>query len=435
LVDPSQYLPVSPQLLEARALESRFLSVRQRTEALAEPLSAEDAQVQSMPDVSPTKWHLAHTSWFFDTFLLRDLDPDYEPFDPDFHYLFNSYYEGEGERQLRPERGLISRPGLDRVMSYRARVSDRLGNLLGSLASREDWPAIAGLIELGCHHEEQHQELLLTDIKHVLSRNAFAPAYMHPYPKPVTIAPDLAWHAFPEGLREIGHPGGDFAFDNETPRHKRYVHAFALASRPVTNGEFLAFIEDGGYETPALWLADGWDWVTSGNRHAPLYWECHDGQWRHFTLYGRQPVNWHEPVCHLTLYEADAFASWAGARLPREEELEIAMAGERDFGSIDDLGMGRLHPAVPRFENKQQRFAQLLGGVWEWTISAYAPFPGFCAHAGTVGEYNGKFMCDQYVLKGGSCLTPPGHARATYRNFFPADAQWQVSGLRLAKEV
>lgn len=388
-----------------------------------------------MPDVSPTKWHLAHTSWFFETFLLRALDPEYAAFDPDFHYFFNSYYEGEGERQPRPERGLISRPGLDRVMSYRGWVTDRLHRLLDSLAGREEWPAIAGLIELGCHHEEQHQELLLTDIKHVLSCNALAPAYRHPYPKPVTTAPELAWHAFPEGVQEIGHPGGDFAFDNETPRHKRYVHAFALASRPVTNGDYLAFIEDGGYETPSLWLSNGWDWVASHGRRAPLYWDRRDGEWCLFTLYGRQPVNWYEPVCHLTLYEADAYASWAGARLPREEELEIAIARESNLGPVNDLGLRRLHPAVPRIENEGQRFAQLLGGVWEWTSSAYAPYPGFSPHAGTVGEYNGKFMCDQYVLKGGSCLTPAGHVRASYRNFFPAAAQWQVSGLRLAKDA
>jgi len=388
-----------------------------------------------MPDVSPTKWHLAHTSWFFETFLLREFESQYAPFDPDFHYLFNSYYEGEGERQPRPERGLISRPGLARVKSYREWTTERLVALLDSLAARDDWPAIAGLIELGCHHEEQHQELLLTDIKHVLSQNLLDPAYAPSYPKPVTAAPELAWHSFPEGLHEIGHPGGDFAFDNETPRHRRYVHAFALGSRPVTNREYLAFIEDGGYQTPALWLSNGWDWVVAGGRTAPLYWDRREGEWTLFTLYGRQPINWHEPVCHLTLYEADAFASWAGARMPREEELELAITGESDLGPINDLGTGRLHPSVPSLIGEEQRFAQLLGGVWEWSSSAYAPYPGFSPHAGTVGEYNGKFMCDQYVLKGGSCLTPPGHVRATYRNFFPADAQWQVSGLRLAKDA
>jgi len=434
LVDSSHRLPVSPALLEARALERRFLEVRGRTESLAEPLSAEDAQIQSMPDVSPTKWHLAHTSWFFETFLLREFEEGFHPFDPDFHFLFNSYYEGEGPRQPRPQRGLVSRPALARVREYRRWVTERVAGLVASLAEREDWPAIAGLIELGCHHEEQHQELILTDIKHVLAQNPLAPAYAPSYPKAVTPAPEFAWHRFPEGLAEIGHPGGDFAFDNETPRHKRYVSAFTLASRPVTNGEYLAFIEDGGYRTPELWLSDGWDWVQAEGREAPLYWDSRGGNWQVFTLYGRQPVNWDEPVCHLTLYEADAFASWAEARLPREEELEIAIAAEGASGPADDLGTGRLHPGVPRPTGERRRFAQLLGGVWEWTCSAYAPYPGYSPHAGTVGEYNGKFMCDQYVLKGGSCFTPPGHARASYRNFFPANAQWQASGLRLARD-
>jgi len=439
LTTSSPTLPISPELLEARALRERFLEVRRRTEDLAAPLSPEDAQVQSMGDVSPTKWHLAHTSWFFETFLLRAYDSGYSPFDPDFHYLFNSYYEGEGPRQPRPERGLISRPGLERVGAYRSWVTERLAGRLDALAAREDWPAIAGLIELGCHHEEQHQELILTDIKHVLAQNALGPAYAEPYPKPVASAPEMAWQAFAEGLVEIGHPGGSFAFDNETPRHKRYVYPFALASRPVTNGEFLAFIEDGGYERAELWLAEGWDWIRANARAAPLYWEKAEDGWHVFTLYGRQPINLSEPVCHLTLYEADAFAAWAGARLPREEELELALATEGSSARVNDLGTGRLQPAVAQADDQpnesSHRLLQLFGDVWEWTASAYAAYPGYRPAEGTVGEYNGKFMCNQYVLRGGSCLTPPGHIRATYRNFFPASAQWQMTGLRLAKDL
>jgi len=419
-------------MLSFRAARDRYHEVRQRTDALAAPVSPEDAQVQSMPDVSPTKWHLAHTSWFFETFLLRACDPAYAPHDDRIHYLFNSYYEAEGPRQPRPLRGLITRPTLDEVRAYRAWVDERMDSLLAAASDRDDWPAIAALIELGCHHEEQHQELLLTDIKHVLAQNPFPPRYATPYPKAVAVAPALAWRRFDAGLYDIGHDGEGFAFDNESPRHARHVAAFALATRPVTNGEYMEFIADGGYATPSLWLSNGWDWVQSAARRAPLYWDDRDGDWHVFTLYGRQPVHPHEPVCHLSLYEADAFATWAGARLPREEELETAAMDHAGSGPVNDLSSGRLHPAVAP---DGDGLAQLVGDVWEWTGSAYLAYPGYTSPAGAVGEYNGKFMCDQTVLRGGSCATPPGHWRPTYRNFFPSDAQWQFTGLRLAKDV
>lgn len=431
----SKSLPIAPELLREQAARARFVAVRARSEALAAPITPEDAQVQSMPDVSPTKWHLAHTSWFFETFLLRQHEPGFAPFDPDFHYLFNSYYETEGERHPRPLRGLISRPDLARIRAWREAVTERLLTLLPALAARDDWPQIAALLELGCHHEEQHQELMLTDIKHVLAQNPLAPAYKAPCPKPLRTAPLMRFHDVPEGLHDIGHPGGGFAFDNETPRHRRLVHGFSLASRPVTNGEFLAFIEDGGYDEPRHWLSDGFEWLRAGRHTAPLYWQQRDGEWQIFTLYGRQPINLEEPVAHLTFYEADAFASWADARLPREEELELALATEPADQEVNDLGSERLHPAVARDARSGKRFAQLAGDVWEWTLSAYAPWPGYRPASGAVGEYNGKFMCGQYVLKGGSCLTPPGHWRASYRNFFPPAAAWQMSGLRLARDL
>nr|WP_242507950.1 ergothioneine biosynthesis protein EgtB [Rhodothalassium salexigens] len=433
-------LRVSPDLAAAERLSDHFRTVRNRTEALAAPVSAEDAQVQSMPDVSPTKWHLAHTSWFFETFVLRDFDPGYDPADPRFAYLFNSYYDGEGDRQPRPDRGLITRPTLDEVRAYRARVTDRLSALLDAAETRDHWPQLAALVELGCHHEEQHQELILTDIKHVLAQNPFAPAYAAPYPKRVASAPDHRFVAFDGGAVEIGHdpdaPG--FHYDNEGPRHTQMLTPFALGSRPITNGEYLAFIEDGGYRTPGPWLSDGWATVCAEGWRHPLYWrETGDG-WQQFTLRGLQPINWDEPVCHLSFYEADAYASWAGARLPWEAELEVATAAAR-HDDANDLGSGRLHPAVAEDHgtggSSGHGLAQLAGDVWEWTRSAYSPYPRFAPHAGTVGEYNGKFMCNQYVLRGGSCATPPGHWRPTYRNFFPAGARWQFSGLRLAKDL
>ena len=427
--------PAPPDAPTAAAIRARFLEVRRRTEDLAAPLSPEDAQVQSMPDVSPTKWHLAHTSWFFETLLLAEYDPGFAPFDPDFAYLFNSYYEALGDRHPRPCRGLVTRPALSTVHAYRAAISERLCALLETLSARDDWPAIAALIELGCHHEEQHQELLLTDIKHVLAQNPLAPAYHAPPPETGRRAPAMAWHRFDEGIYEIGHAGAGFAYDNETPRHRRYVHAFALASRLVTNGEYRQFIDDGGYRDARLWLSDGWDWVRQGGRTAPLYWHATDGGWEVFTLHGPRPLDPDEPVAHLSCFEADAYARWAGARLPREEELEIAATAAHDPGPVNDLSSGRYHPAAAAPPTPERPVTQLRGDVWEWTQSAYAGYPGYRPAPGALGEYNGKFMCNQYVLRGGSCATPAGHWRPTYRNFFPAHAQWQFTGVRLARDL
>ena len=431
LPSSSHRLAVTPALLDAAAAAKHLAQVRTRSERLAARVSAEDAQVQSMPDVSPTKWHLAHTTWFFETFLLRPYADGYEPFDADYHYLFNSYYEAEGPRHPRPERGLVSRPGLAEIIAYRAHVSEAMTTLIEQVSGRDDWPHIAALIDLGCHHEEQHQELLLTDIKHVLSCNPLKPAYAEPYPKAIESAPDLEWIGFDGGLCHVGHDGDGFAFDCEGPRHKAYLEPFELASRPVTNREYLEFIEDGGYRRADLWLSDAWALNNQDGWTAPLYWEQEDGDWFVFTLFGRQPINLDQPACHLSYYEADAFATWAGARLPTEAELEVAQTGS-DPGPVNDLGTGRLHPTVA--PHGTGRMHQLFGDVWEWTRSAFAPYPGFKPSAGAIGEYNGKFMCGQFVLKGGSCVTPPGHWRASYRNFFPPHSQWQVTGARLARD-
>ncbi|MCH8322295.1 MAG: ergothioneine biosynthesis protein EgtB [Proteobacteria bacterium] len=384
---------------------NRFSAVRARTEALAAPLSPEDMMVQSMPDVSPTKWHLGHTSWFFETFILKNFSPAYKVFDEAYNYLFNSYYNAVGDRQPRPKRGMLTRPPLSDVMAYRAQVTEAMLDLIGLAEKHKDWPGILKLLELGCHHEQQHQELLLTDIKHVLFQNPFKPAYSQAAPDKAKKTEKLSWRGFAEGLVEIGHLGDGFSFDCEGPRHKVYLNAFELASRPVSNGEYLEFIEDGGYARPDHWLSDGWAHICQKELSRPLYWERRDQEWREFTLRGEQPLNPGAPVCHLSYYEADAYARWKEVRLPTEAELEIAANG----------------PGGP-------------GEVWQWTSSAYSPYPGFKAAKGAVGEYNGKFMCSQMVLRGGSGATAEGHWRPTYRNFFyPPDA-WQFTGLRLARD-
>jgi len=379
--------------------EERFLTVRARTEALAAPLSAEDMVVQSMPDVSPTKWHLGHTSWFFETFILQAFQPGYKVFDPAYNFLFNSYYNAVGERHPRPQRGLLTRPPLADVIAYRNHVSEAVQDWL----AKNDDPKVLELIELGCHHEEQHQELLLTDIKHVLSCNPLKPAYYSgPVPNREKAAP-LSFKPFKEGVYEIGHNGKGFAFDCEGPRHKVYVQGFRLANRPASNAEYLEFIEDGGYANPDLWLSDGWAHINENNIACPAYWEKTRDGWEKFTLSGQHPLNLDAPVCHLSFYEADAFARWSGARLPSEAELEIAAGGP--------------------------------GEVWQWTCSAFSPYPGFRAAEGAVGEYNGKFMSGQMVLRGGSLATPEGHWRPTYRNFFYPPDSWQFSGVRLARDA
>ena len=407
------------------SLTHRYRRVRAQTLALAEPLSAEDQVVQSMADVSPTKWHLAHTTWFFETFVLREHDPGHRPFDPDFHYLFNSYYEAEGPRQARPERGLLSRPSLERIHAYRAQVDERMEALLAPGAGEGH----EALVELGLNHEQQHQELLLMDIKHVLSRNPLRPAYAPGEPGAAGPAEALAWCAFEGGLHEIGHPGDAFHFDNEAPRHRVWLEDFNLASRPVCNAEYLEFIEDGGYREPRWWLSDGWRAVQAEGWRAPLYWYRDGETWMEFTLHGGRPLDPGGPVVHVSHYEADAFAAWAGKRLPTEAEWEVAVL----FGGAAGASGGfELQPsAAPAGDGLQQ----MMGGVWEWTSSPYTPYPGFRPAPGAVGEYNGKFMANQMVLRGGCCVTPSGHARPTYRNFFYPRQRWPFAGIRLAEDA
>jgi len=385
--------------------DARFVHVRARSLELAAPLSAEDCGAQSMPDASPIKWHLAHTTWFFETFILERFEPAFRPFHPLFRTLFNSYYNGVGERHPRPRRGLLTRPALDEVLAYRADVDERMELLL---AARGTEPELARLVTLGLQHEQQHQELMLTDVKHLLSCNPLAPAYNGaPLPRWPQAEP-VRWIACAGGVCAIGHAGDGFCFDNELPRHRQFVEPFALASRLVTNGEYLAFIDAGGYDDARLWLAEGWDLVRAEGWRQPLYWRrSEDGGWHEFTLHGLQPLDLERPAVHLSLFEAEAYAQWAGARLPTEAEWEHAAS------SI--------------------KADQMHGAAWQWTSSSYGPYPGFVPAEGTIGEYNGKFMVNQYVLRGSSCATPPGHARDSYRNFFPAHARWQFSGIRLAR--
>jgi len=424
----SHQASTGPGIRHGATLVAHWRQVRQRTEALAAPLSAEDCQVQSMPDASPVKWHLAHTSWFFETFVLECELPGYAAFHPAYRTLYNSYYNGIGAAHPRARRGLLSRPGLDEVMAYRRHVDAAIESLVEGQQLRA---AVARMIELGIHHEEQHQELLLTDVKHMLSCNPLQPAYARRWPLAAVSPQPLAWQGWEGGVRPIGHGGTGFHYDNETPRHRQFVAGFAIASRLVTNGEFAAFIEDGGYRRPELWLSLGWDAVRSEGWQAPLYWGRREGRWRVFTLQGEVEMDPHTPVCHVSLFEADAYARWAGARLPTEAEWEVAAADAPLAGNL--LEVEALHP-LPLADAGGDSPKQLFGDAWEWTSSAYGPYPGFRAAAGAVGEYNGKFMCNQYVLRGGSCATPRQHIRASYRNFFPPGARWQFSGIRLARD-
>ena len=399
-------------------LAQAYAAVRQRSLRIAAPLSNEDSCAQSMPDASPVKWHLAHTTWFFETFLLEPHEPGFQPHHPAFRVLFNSYYNGIGDKHPRPRRGLLTRPSLAEVLAYREDVDRRLQALLDGQADE----ALARLVVLGLQHEQQHQELMLTDLKHLLAQNPLYPAYTPEALEMAAPAPALEFIAFDGGLAEIGYNGRGFCFDNELPRHRAYVAPFALASRLVTNGEYLEFIEAGGYRDPALWLAEGWDQICAGEFTQPLYWLEQDGGWMEFTLHGVQALDPARPVTHVSLYEADAYARWRRARLPTEAEWEFAARQA-------SLSGGSLHPDGADGEGLQQMF----GACWQWTSSSYAPYPGYAPAPGAIGEYNGKFMVNQYVLRGSSCATPDGHARPSYRNFFPAGARWQFTGIRLAQ--
>jgi ergothioneine biosynthesis protein EgtB len=417
--------------VDRAALLRRFRDTRSCTERLAEPLSAEDAAAQSMPDASPTKWHLAHTTWFFETFILSSL-PGYRQFDPSFPLLFNSYYESLGERLPRPWRGLVTRPSLDVVMAYRRAITERVMRWLESSSAPSSEQLAA--VELGIQHEQQHQELILTDIKHLLSHHPCLPGYQAaPAPSAHSSGQRVAhrFETFDGGLVSIGHGGDGFGFDNESPQHLVFARPYALGRRLITNGEYLEFMADGGYQRPELWLSDGFRWLATERVRAPLYWQLEEGGTKQlFTLGGLLPLDLDEPVCHVSYYEADAYARWAGARLPTEAEWEHA-ARSMAPGAGNFLESGRFHPR-PAVDAED---TQTFGDAWEWTASAYAPYPGFRPLPGALGEYNGKFMCNQMVLRGGSCATPREHVRASYRNFFPPPARWQFTGIRLAKDA
>ena len=402
----------------------RFQAVRGETERLVAPLAIEDYVVQTMPDVSPPKWHLAHVSWFFEQFVAAPYARDFAPFHPQFGYLFNSYYETVGTFFPRLSRGLLSRPTVDEVYRYRAHVDRTIGDIVHGVEDRY-WPEVARRIELGLHHEQQHQELLLTDIKHIYAFNPLRPAYRAPLEPAQAHARALGCLEFASGLREIGWAGRGFAFDNESPRHRVFLESFRLADRLVTNEEYLAFIDDRGYARADLWLSDGWRTVKERGWEAPMYWERIGGEWWQMSLAGMRPVDRGEPVCHVSYYEADAYARWAGKRLPTEAEWEVAAAALPLAGNFRESG--RLHPAPAGAAT------QLFGDVWEWTTSSYSPYPGFRPLEGNLGEYNGKFMANQLVLRGGSCATPASHMRVTYRNFFYAPDRWQFMGIRLAE--
>ena len=413
-----------PELSPDASLLAAYSEVRELTAELCRPLAVEDYVIQSAPECSPAKWHLAHTTWFFENFLLAPLLPGYRAFHPQYSYLFNSYYETVGTFFPRPMRGLLSRPTVDDVFGYRAHVDGHMHNLIAGLDPQRDAASVSR-VTLGLHHEQQHQELLLTDLKNLLALNPLRPVYRQAEDQPPAPANKLTWLEFPAGIYSAGSDGKGFSFDNETPRHRVFLERFALATRPVSNGEYMEFIEAGGYANPALWLSDGWRKVNEAGWQAPQYWERTDGQWWHMTLSGFQRVDPQAPVCHVSYFEADAFARWAGKRLPTEFEWETAAASLPAAGNL--LDSGRLHPSAAGNTSHQ-----LFGDVWEWTSSAYSPYPGYQPLAGSLGEYNGKFMVSQLVLRGGSCVTPRSHIRATYRNFFYPGDRWQFMGLRLA---
>jgi ergothioneine biosynthesis protein EgtB len=409
---------------------------RQYTLFLVQTLSAEDCAAQSMPDASPTKWHLAHTTWFFETFILEQFaalcDPPYQVFDPAFRVMFNSYYNGVGEKHPRPQRGLLTRPTLEQVLAYRFHVEAGIVRLWQAASHRSDLAAqliaFPQLLRLGIEHEQQHQELILTDIKHLFSCHPLFPVFVPAEPSHAgVVLPALQWLDYEAALFEVGFKGDGFCFDNELPRHRQFVEPFQLAQRLVTNGEFLTFIEAGGYQNPALWLAEGWDWVNSQQIRHPFYWRLQGQRWHEFTLHGLQALDFNRPVCHISYFEAAAYAQWAGARLPTEAEWECAAVTSR----IE--GQPTWHPACAQADAGQP--SQMFDHCWQWTSSSYAPYSGFVVSSGAIGEYNGKFMVNQYVLRGSSCYTPNAHARLSYRNFFPTSARWQMTGIRLARSL
>lgn len=411
-------------------LLDRFKAVRNFFDFLCAPLKTEDYVIQSMPDVSPVKWHLAHTSWFFEAFVLRNALKNYKSLHPQYSYLFNSYYVQAGARFTRADRGLLSRPTVEEVYEYRKYVN---GNVTAFIENCSDAQLIefGPVIEIGIHHEQQHQELMLTDIKHVFSRNPLHPVYADKYPGKENFVSPPSFIGFDEGIYEIGHPGNDFGYDNEFPRHKEFIKSFSMADRLITNREYIDFIDNGGYKNPEIWLSDGFSAVQKEKWQCPMYWELIDGEWWNFKLTGFHKVNLNEPVCHISYYEADAFARWAGYRLPTESEWEIAADDLPLSGNfVED---GNFHPAVLS-EKQKTSLKQMYGDVWEWTMSPYIPYPGYRTLPGALGEYNGKFMSNQMVLRGGSCATSLTHIRKYYRNFFYPGSRWQFMGLRLAKD-
>lgn len=410
-------------------LHQEFTQVRTDSETLCTPLEIEDYGIQTMPDVSPPKWHLAHTSWFFETFLLKPFLKHYQEFDEHYAHLFNSYYEQIGTYHARPERGLLSRPTVKEIYAYRQHVNTAMLTLLAQ-KTLPNYPEIVRRSIIGLHHEQQHQELLLTDIKHAFAYNPLCPVYLELPESNANHTVDLFWHEQAGGVYEIGTDAtGYFAYDNETPRHKIYLNPYRIASRLITNGEYLEFMHSGGYHNPAYWLSDGWQTVQTQHWHAPLYWLKQDTQWYEMTLGGLRKLNEHAPVSHVSLYEAHAYANWCNKRLPYEAEWEIVARQQTITGNLRDTGYLQPMPT------DTQGLTQFYGDVWEWTRSSYSPYPGYHPDAGALGEYNSKFMSNQVVLRGGSCVTPQNHIRATYRNFFYCGDRWQFSGIRLAEDI
>lgn len=412
-----------------KRIKNRYDEVRETTEKLTTPLEIEDYVIQAMENASPAKWHLAHTSWFFETFILKKAIDDFKSLHPQYGYIFNSYYVQTGDPHCRDKRGNLSRPTVKKVFEYRQYIDEKMHRFIDDLSAEglEEW---LPLIEVGLHHEQQHQELLLTDLKYMFAQNPLYPIYKETRRPKIKSAADIKWVEFEKGVHTIGHEGGSFGFDNEFPAHKTYIQNFKLADRLVTNGEYLEFIEDGGYQDPKWWLDEGFATIENEEWEWPLYWVQRAGEWYHFTLSGLEKLDPSEPVCHVSYFEADAYARWAGCRLPTEEEWEIVAKDLPMEGNFVEREY--YHPAC--VEEKKNGLKQMFGDAWQWTRSSYAPYPGFEPFAGKLGEYNGKFMVNQYVLRGGSCATPKSHFRKTYRNFFHTDARWQFTGIRLAKD-